>query len=240
MKETRMLKKEIDLLRSLQNRHKNIIQIINLKDEDRCEHPILVMHYYPHTIYDAIMRRKARIPDTFYDDTAGALTYLQQNNILHNDIKPENILLTYKGEPILADFGFAQYGPEAKPKDLMGTPGYISPEMKSRFKTHGFKSDQWSLTIVWFEVLFRQDLFTDEMMHKLYQTDENSISGKRRTPENVKSHISHQLDFIETRLREVTKKRPDLYAFFKRATQKDPEERPSLPELLTSIKGLVS
>ena len=65
---------------------------------------------------------------------AQALEYAHEQNIIHRDVKPSNILLTSKGQPMLTDFGVAKLFDMDATADLtgtgmgVGTPEYMAPE----------------------------------------------------------------------------------------------------------------
>ena len=78
---------------------------------------------------------------------------MHKTNVIHRDIKQENLLLDSKGRVKIADFGFACYDVEGPCSEkLCGTPLYCSPEMilgKSQHKT----MDIWSLGVTLFELI---------------------------------------------------------------------------------------
>src|SRR5947208_7330689 len=63
---------------------------------------------------------------------ARTVHYAHEHGILHRDIKPGNILLDTKGEPLLTDFGLARLveaeSTVTRTKEVMGTPSYMAPE----------------------------------------------------------------------------------------------------------------
>jgi len=103
---------------------------------------------------------------TLMRDAASALVAAHALSIIHRDLKPENILLMEAaGEPDfvkLADFGVAKVvgtddvvGEEALTQrgGVVGTPGYIAPEITLRGVNTDPRSDLYSLGVVWFECL---------------------------------------------------------------------------------------
>ena len=79
-----------------------------------------------------------------------SLSYLQSLEIIHNDLKPENIGLTLDGHVKLIDFGSACFVKD-EIKEVRGSLGYIAPEVLKR-QGCSFKSDIWSLGCTTFEV----------------------------------------------------------------------------------------
>jgi serine/threonine-protein kinase ULK/ATG1 len=77
---------------------------------------------------------------------------LHKQNIVHRDMKPENILLTSRDmnnfELKIADLGFAvKYDPQTGLDLVLGTPLYMAPELIER-KKYNEKVDVWSLGVI--------------------------------------------------------------------------------------------
>ena len=85
---------------------------------------------------------------------ASALEAAHAHNVLHRDIKPQNVLLDSGGEPLLTDFGLARLleGPGVTTAGVfLGTPSYVSPE-QARLQPLDGRSDLYSLGVVLFEM----------------------------------------------------------------------------------------
>ncbi len=95
---------------------------------------------------------------------AEALDYAHSQNVIHRDVKPSNILLTGRGQPMLSDFGIAKILEEEQTQGLtasgtgVGTPEYMAPEQWTG-KTCP-QSDLYSLGVVFYELLTGRKPYT--------------------------------------------------------------------------------
>jgi serine/threonine protein kinase len=155
-------------------RHPNIVQV---HDFDTIENdPYLVMEYvngpslskYLNILHEKNERLELPQMIRLMNAVAGALQYAHNNNVVHRDIKPGNILLTSPSgpigtdkplpedfEPIITDFGLVRFldaNRQTTTGQIAGTPAYMSPEQAHGEATDG-RTDVYSLGIVLYELL---------------------------------------------------------------------------------------
>jgi len=172
-------------------RHPNIIQIFDF--DSYLNQPYLVMEYVPGTSLGAYLRElhkkgqrlDMQLVNEMLGKIANALTYAHDNNVIHRDVKPANILLTSRStpvsvgnplpndvEPILTDFGmvrFTQSTMQTNTGYITGTPAYMSPE-QARGDNVDTRSDVYSLGVTVYEMLAGRVPFDgDSAMTVLHQ-----------------------------------------------------------------------
>lgn len=120
----------------------------------------LVMEYVPGLSLSQIISKMGRLEEqkalAILEQLAGALTYAWQQNIIHRDIKPGNILSD--GEVLkICDLGLAKVlesGIELTQEgNIVGTPQFMSPEQFQPEKQLDFRTDVYSLGVTFYVML---------------------------------------------------------------------------------------
>src|SRR5437867_10724656 len=102
------------------------------------------------------LRNEARKSVELMAKVARAVEYAHGRGILHRDLKPGNILLDERSEPLVSDFGLAKWLDEesdlTRTLTTFGTPGYIAPE-QAEGVNFGPAGDIYSLGAILFNLL---------------------------------------------------------------------------------------
>ncbi|CAM0872464.1 unnamed protein product [Alopecurus aequalis] len=174
---------EVDILRRI--RHPNIIALHDsIRDAGRI---YLILEYCRGgDLYTYLLRHK-RVPETvakhFIRQLACGLQMLRDNNVVHRDLKPQNILLVANNENSIlkiADFGFAKFlEPFGLAETLCGSPLYMAPEVMQAQK-YDAKADLWSVGIILYQLVTGSPPFNGDSQIQLMR---NILkSGQLRFP----------------------------------------------------------
>ena len=143
------------------------------------------------------------------------MDYLHQNNILHRDMKPKNILL-HDGVVKICDFGFSTMIKEYNQlfNTICGTPLYMSPELLF-MQPYTIKSDIWALGILFYTIFYKSHPFG-----KLLNMDDYRLK--------IKFPIHYQsIDTLDIKYINV----------IKQMLSYQPENRPDAPIILHILEG---
>lgn len=152
----------------------------------------------------SLLREKGHLEESvaqkLMHDLARALRALWQLQLVHRDVKPQNLLLSAKLEDPdctlkVADFGFARaLGPEILAETLCGSPLYMAPEILLG-QRYDAKADLWSCGAVLYEMLVGKPPFSGRTQMELLQNiQRNDVSIPIKVRQNL-SDICQSLIF---------------------------------------------
>ena len=139
-------------------RHPNLLNINHFDVYENC--PYLVM---PYCANGSVSRQIGQMPESeiwkFVLDVSGGLAFLhsQQPPVVHQDIKPDNILVTSDGRYVISDFGisrtFRTKMSRTNNNSSSGTIAYMGPERFSEKPMIVLASDIWAFGMTLYELM---------------------------------------------------------------------------------------
>ena len=141
--------REIEIIGKLS--HKNIIKLYQVMESERFMY--IITEFAPNgEIFDWLVANKKMTEKQAaitFCQILSAVNYCHQHNVVHRDLKAENLLLDHEGNIKLADFGFSNYYKKGDPLSTWcGSPPYAAPELFEGRQYDGPKADIWSLGVI--------------------------------------------------------------------------------------------
>jgi serine/threonine protein kinase len=115
----------------------------------------LIMEYIDGRTLDKYLAEKPseKERNRIFSELLSAVGYLHKRGVIHNDIKPENILITHADSSLkLIDFGLADSDAEYALRTLGCTPRYASPELQAQSREVDARSDIYSIGVLMREI----------------------------------------------------------------------------------------
>jgi len=148
------IKREAEIMKRLD--HPNIIKVNQIIDTEKIFY--IIMEYASngdlfHRL-DLGRMDESETRDKFSQILAAVRYCHDTQNVIHRDLKPDNILFDCQYNIKIADFGLSEeFTPGEKLNTFCGTPEYMAPEVFKGQKFDGPKVDVWSLGIMLYEML---------------------------------------------------------------------------------------
>lgn len=148
-------RRELKIIASLE--HPAIVPVYDVGEHNG--QPYFVMRYMSGGSLNQLIAKKGKLSLTetahIVGRVASALNHAHKQNIIHRDIKPDNILFDLDDHAYISDFGVAQPADTddgSTAEGQVGTPGYMSPEQVNR-ELVDERSDVYSLGVVLHQML---------------------------------------------------------------------------------------
>jgi serine/threonine-protein kinase len=212
-----------------QLRHPNIIQVFDFSHEGAAY--FIVFEYIPgESLQERLKRLNAANSHMAYQEAtsiaayvADALEFAHEQGLIHRDVKPANVMINVRRQPILMDFGIAKIVGGAQHTAtgaVLGTARYMSPE-QIRGQRIDARTDVYSLGAMLFEM----------------------VSG--RPPFEADSAMTLMMMHVQDPVPDLGQLRPDvplgLTAVIHKALEKEPANRfQTAAEMATALRATKS
>jgi tetratricopeptide (TPR) repeat protein len=222
-------KREIQLAAALQ--HPHIVHVLSAGEMDSI--PYYTMPFVQGESLRTRLSRGGPLPIAeavgILRDVSKALAYAHERNVVHRDIKPDNVLIT-GGVAVVTDFGIAKAISAARTSEgsgtltqmgtSLGTPAYMSPEQAAGDPGTNHRADIYAFGVMAYEMLGGRPPFHGRTPHKLLAAQ----MGERPRP-----------------VSELRADVPPLLAdLVMRCLEKDPDDRPQAAADLDRVLQTIS
>ncbi|KAM0915373.1 hypothetical protein ACQ4PT_010907 [Festuca glaucescens] len=194
--------REVSLMKMLD--HPNIVNLIEVIDDPNTDKFYMVLEYVEGKMVcgDGLGEDTSR---KYLRDIISGLMYLHAHNIIHGDIKPDNLLVTNTGNVKIGDFSVSQIFED---DDMLwrspGTPVFTAPECCQGSAYHGRAADTWAVGVTLYCMITGRYPFLGDTLQETYDKIVND-------PVEITSDMS-----------------PELADLIQRLLCKDPAERITL------------
>ncbi|HEX6626863.1 MAG TPA: serine/threonine-protein kinase [Gemmatimonadaceae bacterium] len=207
--------------------HPNIVPIYTVEERDNLVY--FVMAYIKGDNLGVRLQQHGPMPPVevrrVLREVADALSYAHNRNVIHRDIKPDNIIIDQEtGRAMVTDFGIARALTDTGDSRLtatgmaIGTPAYMSPEQSAGDKAIDGRSDLYSLGVVGYQMLCGQPPFVAS-----------------NTPSMLVKHLSERPVPVDERWPDLP---PDLARAVMICLEKDPVDRfPNAAAFVEALSG---
>lgn len=177
--------------------HPNIVNLVEVIDDPETDYFYMVLEYVegrwicegsgpPGGIGEATARR-------YFRDVVAGLMYLHSHNIVHGDIKPENLLVDSNGRVKICDFSVSRSFEDDNDelRRSPGTPVFTAPECCLGLTYHGKAADVWALGVTLYCLVLGRYPFIGETLQDTY---DKIVNDGLSIPEDMDSELAHLLE----------------------------------------------
>eukprot|EP01102_Stenamoeba_stenopodia_P005625 TRINITY_DN1636_c0_g1_i1.p1 TRINITY_DN1636_c0_g1~~TRINITY_DN1636_c0_g1_i1.p1 ORF type:complete len:595 (-),score=151.05 TRINITY_DN1636_c0_g1_i1:45-1829(-) len=234
--EVKNFEREIQLLEAIPFNNNIVRYLFHEKDANKMR---LYITKYACSLRDRILEKRRDVDNNNADgytlreitkyclDIAKGLTFLHQNNIIHRDLKSDNIFVKLNEQKEIAELAIGDFDTAKKvsmkthAKTLVGTPPYMAPEvlLSNNTDPYTFKADVYSLGMVMYELLTLKLPYEDENQYNLLTLKMKGVRPRFPT--------------------ELPPSHEPLFALYERCTDLSPDKRPDLFQIKEELIRLM-
>jgi len=186
--------REVSIMKELD--HPNIVHLVEVIDDPESDHFYMVLEYAEGGwIFEGsgpVGGIGEAVSCRYLSDVVAGLMYLHQHNVIHGDIKPENLLIGGDGLIKICDFGVSclfEDGDDEVQRSP-GTPIFTAPECCVGVTYHGKAADIWALGCTLYCMVLGRYPFKGETLQSTY---EKIVFDPLYLPEDLNPELSNLL-----------------------------------------------
>lgn len=159
------ISREVDILKMVEHEHcLRLLDVFYTSEDGSTDNKYqnLVFDYHPTTLYRFIHDKPCspKVAKSMFYQLCLAINHIHEKNICHRDITPSNILLSNKGDVVLADFGSAKIlESQHISMSYVCSRYYRAPELLLGCSNYTTKVDIWSAGCILAEMLLGRPIF---------------------------------------------------------------------------------
>ncbi|KAF5270333.1 hypothetical protein FQR65_LT05521 [Abscondita terminalis] len=219
----KLRKNDLKEKNALNLKHENLVKIIDVIYNVGCSYAIVMMEYLKSSKHLQSVIDDSNIDLTLEQiskyalDISKGLKYCHDNNLLHLDVKPTNVLLCENCTCKLCDFGNSLRLDECTAESAKGTVVYSAPELLLA-KSPTVKSDVYSLGIVMWQMRYRRIPYS-------HLNDAEVV---------IYNVVKHQI-----RPNSGIEERDEYHMIFSSCWSAEPNERPELSQVISKLNAII-
>ena len=235
---------ETDLMKKLN--HPNITKILEMFEDEK--YFMIIMEYINGGNLFSFVKKRRKLSEKtakfLFRQIILGIKYIHEQNIVHRDIKLENLLIDLNNNIKICDFGI---GRKIKSKnqllhDQCGTLMYMAPEILLSSKEKGYEPfpvDIWSSGISLYIMLsgtlpfnYKNKKNSDTDEEEEIEEEEESISEKSKSKKNEEDNFKLQYSIVYKEPKKIENISDEARDLLKGLLNKDPKKRLTCDEIL--------
>lgn len=187
--------REVSIMKMLD--HPNIVRLFEVIDDPNTDNFYMVLEYVENKcVFEGSCPRGGIGESTarrYLRDVVAGLMYIHAHNIIHGDLKPDNLLVTNNGNVKIADFSVSQVFEDDNDelRRSPGTPVFTAPECCLGSTYRGRAADTWAVGVTLYCLIFGQYPFLGDTLQDTY---DKIVNNALTLPDDLDPQLKNLLE----------------------------------------------